>query len=97
MTKRLAVSGIAQCILGVAILVVASPAAKAQTTTLICNLDHQPDVFKEDEPTTIDLNEAQNTVAVHLCEDTIHKQRALRVAFERYTARHFRCGHHFFC
>ena len=66
-----AVSGIArQVFLGLAVLTMASTAATAQTTTLICNLI-APNVFTEDEPTTIELNEAQSSVAVHFSESTL--------------------------
>jgi hypothetical protein len=65
MTKHLAVSGIAhRMLLGMAILVMASQAAMAKTTTLICNAD-AANLWKADEPTTIELNEAQSSVAVH--------------------------------
>jgi hypothetical protein len=56
----------ARCFLGMTILVVASQAATAQTTTtLVCNAD-AANVWMDDEPSTIELNEAQSTVAVHL-------------------------------
>jgi hypothetical protein len=67
MVKHFALTGITQCVLGMAILAMASEAAMAQTTTLICNLD--PSLgFAEDEPTTIELNEAQNSVVVHFSQ-----------------------------
>lgn len=42
---------------------VSSTAAMADTSTLVCHLT--PFVIVEDEPTTIDLNEAQSSVVVH--------------------------------
>jgi len=56
--------------LGLAILAVAGHAAMAQTTTLICNADASMP-FTEDEPTTIELNEAKNSVAVHFSATTL--------------------------
>ncbi len=65
MTKNLALSGIAhRMFFGLAILVMASQAAMADPATLICNLD-TANAWKEDEPSTIGLNEAQNSVIAH--------------------------------
>ena len=55
-------------LLGMAALLTAGTAALADTTTLICHVDN-PGLFGlfEDEPTTtIELNEAQGSVVVHL-------------------------------
>ena len=61
--------GPAKCVLlGMAALLTAGTAALADTTTLICHIDN-PGLFGlfEDEPTTtIELNEAQGSVVVHL-------------------------------
>src|SRR5947208_2347250 len=66
MIKRLAVSGIThRMLLGLAILV-SSQAAMAQTTTLLCDLkNREADQISQDEPTTIELNDANSTVTVH--------------------------------
>ena len=57
-------------LLGLAILAMASQAATAQTTTLICRMDASMP-FIEDEPTTIELNEAKGTVAAHFSARTL--------------------------
>jgi hypothetical protein len=63
MTKHRAASGIVRRIfLGMAILVIASPAAMADPTTLICDTGLPLDMG----PTIVDLNEAQSTVTLHL-------------------------------
>ena len=49
---------------GVFVFLMASTPALADTTTLICHLNGG-DTIIEDEPTTIDLNEAQNSVVIH--------------------------------
>jgi hypothetical protein len=69
MARHLAGSGIAQCFLGLAVVAMASQAAMAQTTTLICNAD-AANVWKDDEPSTIELNETQNIVATHISSET---------------------------
>ena len=50
--------------LGAAALLATSQMAFADTTSLICHLNVGGSVV-EDEPTTVELNEAQNTVVVH--------------------------------
>jgi hypothetical protein len=55
-----------------AIPVMANQAAIAQTTTLICRLDPpQSQGFVEDEPSTLELNEAQSSVVVHFSAETV--------------------------
>lgn len=56
--RHLAVSGIAQCFLGMAILVMASPAAMAAPTTLSCYNDHLNATI------LIDVDETNGTAAV---------------------------------
>jgi hypothetical protein len=46
-------------------LLMATMAAQAETTTLICRLNTFPGGPTEDQPTTVELNGAQNTVVVH--------------------------------
>ena len=52
-----------------ALLMVTQP-AMAQTTTLICNLD-PAQAFTEAEPSTIELNEAKSSIAVHYSAETV--------------------------
>src|SRR5690349_10948805 len=51
-------------LMGLAILVAASQAAMAQTTTLVCQRA-APSPYVDDGTTTVDLNEAQNSVTLH--------------------------------
>jgi len=53
-----------RALLGMAILVAASQPALADTKTLICPMDSNLSRI-EDEPATIELNEAASTVIVH--------------------------------
>lgn len=52
-------------LIGTAVLSMASTPTLADTTTLICNRDAPNDPWKEIEPTTVQLNEAQSYVTVH--------------------------------
>lgn len=56
--------GVSVMFLALAVLVASSQVAMADTTKLVCNLD-SPAPFAEDQPTTIDLTEAQSSVVVH--------------------------------
>jgi len=56
--------GAGAALMALALLASSSQAARAEATTLICNLDSS-NPWKEAEPTTIELNEAQSTVVVH--------------------------------
>jgi len=48
------------------ILLTANTAAMADPVTLICNMvDTGRGTYQEDEPTTVELNEQQNSVTVH--------------------------------
>ncbi|MGH7024439.1 MAG: hypothetical protein ACREEB_12745 [Caulobacteraceae bacterium] len=56
----------ARVIAGLVVLsAAAGTAAPADPTTLICKLNFPGGAVVEDEPTTIDLNEAADTVVVH--------------------------------
>jgi hypothetical protein len=52
-----------RALLGLTVLLAASTAALADTTKLVCHLGEQ--LYKEDGPTIIELNEAQSSVVVH--------------------------------
>lgn len=58
MTKHLAVSRIAQCFLGMAILAMPCRAALADTVTLICDNPYHPD----NPPFTLELDQTQGIV-----------------------------------
>jgi len=45
---------------------VAATATRAEATTLICHLNTNLSPFVEDQPTTVELNETQSTVIVHI-------------------------------
>ena len=53
-----------KALLGIAVLAATPQIASADPTTLICKLGAE-NSWKEDEPTTVDLNEAQSSVVVH--------------------------------
>ena len=55
--------GAGMVLVALVLLAASSEAARAEATTLVCNLE--PFEIKEDEPTTIELNEAQSSVIVH--------------------------------
>ncbi len=70
MVRHLAFSGTMLLILfGMAALLATSTAAIADPTTLICIAD-AANVWKDDEPSTIELNEAQSSIAVHFAAQT---------------------------
>ena len=50
-------------LLGMVLLTAGAGTASADTTTLICDLHN--DLWIQNQPTTIDLNEAQGTVTIH--------------------------------
>ena len=60
-TRKIALAAI----LGLTALPMISAAASADPITLICRFGRIGDSIVEDEPTTIDLNEAQASVVVH--------------------------------
>jgi len=71
MVRHLAFSGTMRRIFfGIAALLTASTAALAQTTTLVCNLDPS-NAWKEVEPTTIELNDAQGYIVIHYAARTL--------------------------
>jgi hypothetical protein len=52
------------CLLGMTVLLTASTGALADTTTLLCHV-RQDGFYSDDEPTIVELNQAQGTVVVH--------------------------------
>jgi hypothetical protein len=59
-----------RALLGSALFLTASAPALAGSTTLICNMD-AANSWKQDEPTIVELNEAQGTVVVHFSPLTL--------------------------
>jgi hypothetical protein len=62
---------IARMLFGMIILVIASQATMAQTTTLVCRWDTSQSFLAEDQPSTVELNEAQHSVVIHLSAETM--------------------------
>src|SRR5579863_5437586 len=67
---------IAWMYVGLPLLVMASSPALAGATTLICPMDNNYMTY-EDEPTTIELNEAQSTVVVNFAARHLKNPRGV--------------------